>query len=240
MEKVHFRNRSWLVHETPEKTWNPPFWTQVENGIWEPHTFNIFDKFLNSNVTYIDVGAWIGPTVMYAAPIVKRAIAIEPDPVAFPILKQHIEINNLKVELFNEAITGFNGEITLGSNMLGASTTRINSNAGGGQAEWNKDQICIAQCSTLQKFIDIHHIDGPLFIKMDIEGAEEDVLQELNFFVTHKPTLYLSLHPFWWKTDKTWEIIRNIGNIYHNVYSTNLDLIDLNLVEPREVLFSEI
>ena len=34
---------------------------------WEPNTFKILDYYQNLNGTYIDIGAWIGPTVMYAS-----------------------------------------------------------------------------------------------------------------------------------------------------------------------------
>ena len=232
--KIEFRGRSWMVYDTPEQAWQPPFWRQVIDGIWEPQTYNIFDRFLKPEMTYLDLGAWIGPTVMYAAPMVKRAIAVEPDPVAFPMLQQHIVSNNLIVELYNEAITGYKGTITLGSALLGASTTRANP-SGEHQPEWK--QTCTVHCNTLVDFAMMHNIEDPLFIKMDIEGGEEEVLKDFEFFESRRPILYLSLHPFWWKTKETWETIRKIGRLYNNVYNSSLNKIDVASVDGNEILF---
>jgi FkbM family methyltransferase len=236
MENITFRNRSWIVYDTPEKAWNPPFWDQVRNGLWESQTYDIFDRFIKPEMTYIDMGAWIGPTVIYAAPMAKRAIAIEPDPVAFQLLQQHILSNNLVVELHNEAITGYNGTITLGSGSLGASTTRANPSGCGRQPDWA--QTCVVSCLTLRDFITKNKITDPFFIKMDIEGSEEEVLKDIELFSEFKPSLYLSLHPFWWKTQETWKIIRNVGGLYKSVYNSSLNLIDINSPMGSEVLFT--
>jgi len=233
---ITFRNRTWTVYDTPEQAWNPPFWTQVRDGIWEPQTYNVFDKFLKPEMTYLDLGAWIGPTVMYAASVAKRTIAVEPDPIAFPVLRQHIEANNLVVELHNEAITGYNGTITLGSGSLGSSTTRANPTGGGRQPDWN--QTFSVQCHTLIDFIAMHGIETPLFIKMDIEGGEEDVLKDFELFEDLRPTLYLSVHPFWWKSQDTWETIKKISTLYSFVSDNCSDNIhDIDTLKSSELLF---
>src|ERR1700687_4776653 len=38
---------------------------------------------------YIDVGAWIGPTLLYGCQLAKMAYGLEPDPIAFAELEQH-------------------------------------------------------------------------------------------------------------------------------------------------------
>ena len=52
-------------------------------------------KFLNDDSIYCDVGAWIGPTVIYAAKICKQVICFEPDPIAYRYLRWNIELNKL-------------------------------------------------------------------------------------------------------------------------------------------------
>lgn len=72
---------------------NANFWAQLQLGVWEPETFKIFDIFLDENHSYVDLGAWIGPTVLYGCQKAKFCYAIEPDPIAFKNLKKNIELN---------------------------------------------------------------------------------------------------------------------------------------------------
>ena len=58
------------------------FWTKVEDGSWEPETFGVFDRFVTRETTYLDVGSWEGPTLLYAGQRAKTAYGFEPDPVA--------------------------------------------------------------------------------------------------------------------------------------------------------------
>lgn len=233
--EINFRNRIWKVFETPDKCWNPPYWEQVRDGLWEPQTYDIFDRFLTPEMTYIDLGAWIGPTIMYAATMVNRSLAIEPDPVAFSILEQHIKENNLIVELHNHAITNYTGTLTLGSNSLGFSTTRVNPSGGGRQPAWN--ETFTVNCSTLADFVSSNKINNPLFIKMDIEGSEENVLTDFEFFEKYKPILYVSLHPFWWKNEISWETLKKVSSFYKTVYNGSMNKIDIDHTTENEVLF---
>src|SRR5580692_4173846 len=69
------------------------FWDEVSSGTWESSTFAIFDRFLDRQHSYIDIGAWIGPTVLYGCQLAKTAYALEPDPLAYVELAQNIAVN---------------------------------------------------------------------------------------------------------------------------------------------------
>ena len=49
------------------------FWRRVGSGLWEPQTFEVFERFLRPDRSYVDIGAWIGPTVLYGAMLSRRA-----------------------------------------------------------------------------------------------------------------------------------------------------------------------
>jgi hypothetical protein len=68
------------------------FWEKLYAN-WEESTFTIFDRFLNTNSSYLDVGAWIGPTILYGAQKAEHVYAIEPDPVAYQELTRNLQLN---------------------------------------------------------------------------------------------------------------------------------------------------
>jgi len=161
-------------------------------------------------MTFLDLGAWIGPMSLYASRVARRIVAVEPDPVAFDILQRNIALNGGGVELINEAISNFNGSLTLGSTLLGASTTRASREAGP-CGPWAPGQEFTVKCSALRTFVEAHALEDPLFIKMDVEGSEEQILSDLSFFREHKPALFVSLHPFWFKS--AYAVSRTLGEL---------------------------
>jgi FkbM family methyltransferase len=190
-------------------------WGWIAKGTWEPHAFRTLDRFLDKSITYLDLGAWIGTHSLYGATLAGRTLAVEPDPVAFEILRKNVSHNpELGIETHQVAIAGHNGTLTIGSGALGHSTTRINPLAGGGIGK--SEEFVTVSCCTLRMFCELRGITGPLFIKMDVEGAEELILNDLDWFKEYRPTLYISLHPFWWKDSESMQhkLWKGLAGIY--------------------------
>jgi hypothetical protein len=85
---------------------------------WERNTHRIFDKFLDPRYSYIDIGAFIGATVLYGAHIAKKVYAIEPDPVAIKELEKNILLNprlKEKIELHKKCINVCSGPVKFGN-----------------------------------------------------------------------------------------------------------------------------
>lgn len=170
------------------------YWPQVNAGKWEPHTYRIFKRFLNKHQSYVDIGAWIGPTVLFGSQLAKHCYAIEPDPIALKMLYKHLRINGIdNVTVSELAISDKTGEMTLGCVRendarvgLGESMTSC---LFGGHA-------FAAYCLTLETYFKANGITDCNFIKMDIEGAEYLVLpQAVSFLERLGAVLYLSVHP---------------------------------------------
>ena len=68
-------------------------WTEVSNGTWEPATFLVFDKFIDERHSYVDIGSWIGPTLLYGARNARAAYGVEPDLIAYSQLRRNVELN---------------------------------------------------------------------------------------------------------------------------------------------------
>jgi FkbM family methyltransferase len=194
------------------------FWESVEAGKWEPYTFDILDKYVPRHRNYLDLGAWIGPTSMYASRLCGRCIAVEPDPVAYEQLCDNQIADGDNLEVHNQAILDYDGKTLLGSEELGNSMTRLSAAHPG-------RSVIEVPCQTLSRLVRECEVEGSMFIKMDVEGSEELILRDIEFFKKHKPTLYLSLHPMWFRNPTTAaETIDRIGSLYrYHVHPANGD-----------------
>jgi FkbM family methyltransferase len=198
---------------------NANFWAQLQLGIWEPETFKIFDIFLDKNHSYVDLGAWIGPTVLYGCQNAKFCYAVEPDPIAFKNLKNNIDLNHQlcsHIKLSNQGITNFSGTTYL---------TPKNKEFGDSMSSTvceKSSTSCKVKGITFHQFILDNSIKDCNFIKMDIEGEEFTVLPTMQKFLEkEKPTIHLSLHPPLVKNSddalkKIYEIISKYDYVYDN------------------------
>jgi FkbM family methyltransferase len=167
------------------------FWSGAARGKWEPRTFEILREFLNPDSVYCDVGAWIGPTVVYAAKLCRRVICFEPDPAAFRYLAWNLELNTLKnVTPFNCALADRRGvrEMSSFGGARGDSMTSLLNPESAG----TKIKVLTLTWDDLREVPDIDRID---MLKIDIEGGEFELLPALGDFLSdRKPVVYLSTH----------------------------------------------
>lgn len=222
MEKITeqaYNNRKITINNTEfyvDSTNNSNFWDTVQNDTWEPQTFKIFDTFLDKDHSYIDIGAWIGPTVLYGAQKAKRCYAFEPDPVAMDHLRNNIVLNpqlDSKIHLSHQAISIFSGKtyFTPKNKEFGDSMSSI-------IYKRSQDTTIKVDCLTLEQFMYDNSIKDCNFIKMDIEGGEFTVLPSMKDYIEqHKPTIHLSLHP---------PLIPNPQEALENIYDTIISKYD--------------
>lgn len=216
------------------------FWDLVRSGGWERDTFKVLRFFLEGRPTesYVDFGAWVGPTALYAAHYSHRVYAIEPDPMAYSALVANVQKNSRlapRIKPYFECINGKEGPVTLRGR--GDSGSRANHPAGEGVLEW------MIQCRTLQQFLVEEGAGTPRLIKIDVEGGELALLPSLQpllgSFYDRKPAIWLSVHqPFWDKTDSAlgnkmqefWDVMR----MYRYVYTDNtFSLVDIQSSIPN-------
>lgn len=173
----------------------PDFWRAMANGRWEVETLRIFDEFLDGETVFFDIGAWMGPTTLYAAPAAARVICFEPDPVAFAELSRNIGLN--QNELWAERIQAVNSAVG-----VDAGTMRIGSREGLGESvssalyadEANSVEVDVVAFDSLA---DDPRLDGrKVFVKIDVEGSEYDLLRHPSRLLARpESVLCLSLHP---------------------------------------------
>jgi len=200
---------------------------------YEPNTHKIFEKYLNQNYSYIDIGAFIGSTVLYGAHLAKKVYAIEPDPIAFAELQKNVALNPLlqqKIEMHQKCLYTRSEKVKFGSMARGGDSMSSLLFADL-KTSWLVDGI------TFQEFIKENKITDCNFIKMDIEGGELLVLPTMRQFLEkEKPILYLSMHPHFFKNPEAdTKALIDVLQIYKNIYTDNGKKINFNdlLTEKR-------
>ncbi|MEM5493878.1 FkbM family methyltransferase [Hoeflea sp. AS16] len=171
------------------------FWPQVNSGEWEPSTYANFDRNIDDSTLMIDIGAWIGPTALYAAQLAKKCVAFEPDPIAFERLQANVALNSSaswikNLVIFNKAVGTKAGTIPFGSRKGGGDSTSSVLFADG-PTNW------LVQAITLQSVLDDHAEPGQkIFLKIDIEGGEYDLIPAIKEVLANpNVTAAISLHP---------------------------------------------
>src|SRR5688572_6723308 len=201
-KKIYFNNGPEILHSLKE--------------IFAEEVYNI--KFYSSSPKIMDCGANIGLSVLYFKNKYPGAkiIAFEPDPLNFALLKKNIESNGyLDVDLRNEAIWKNNTPIEFVSD--GTLGSKIN------DAGNNKNIVSIK--ATRLKDLLSEKID---FLKLDIEGAEYEVLKDCADSLHNVQNMFLEFHGYFNKINELTEIfqlLQNSGFAYYikeatSVYST--------------------
>lgn len=173
------------------------------NGSWEPETFEIFNYVKCSNKAAVDVGAWIGPTSIWLSNNFKYVISIEPDIVAFNALEKNLQNSGCSnVKTINRPCYSEEIDVVFGTNEynknfeaegLGSSTSQIK------KLKNNIDDR-IQKAITLQHLKSYDFFNDISFVKVDIEGGEENILNDLfEYAKAYKWKLYISFHCNWWK-----------------------------------------
>jgi len=185
------------------------FWNWNE---WESATYDNIKKFSNKEKIFIDIGAWIGPITLYAAKLNRVCYAFEPDPTAYAELQSNVITNKLdNVHIYNLAISDTVGYINMGTVELGNSMTRIG---------YDSNSFSV-ETTTISKFFVDNNInkDDVGLIKIDVEGAELDILND-EFFNDIKIPVHLSVHTPFFKNESDINKILTFVNRYDNKIET--------------------
>ncbi|GGB46393.1 hypothetical protein GCM10011316_18130 [Roseibium aquae] len=166
------------------------FWKKAERGAWEPETFEVLEAHLSKERDYIDIGAWIGPTVLFAANRARHVWCFEPDPDAFRALTRNLSLNGIgNVSALPVALSNTAGVARMASFRGGrgdSMTSLLKANAA--------DAVDVATLGW-NDFAGQTNLSAVSLVKMDIEGAEFFLLPTLlEWLQAHRPAFYLSTH----------------------------------------------
>jgi FkbM family methyltransferase len=167
---------------------------------WKDHTFHTFDKYLEKDKIFIDIGGWVGTTSIYAAEKSKYVYVIEADPESFDALVKNNKLNNNNVIFINKAFYNINDiELEFGS----CSSNEDWNTSSSSILPQNKNSLCKIKIKSINfeylfkdYNIDVNNIS---LIKIDIEGGEEFILEDIIFISqTYNIVILVSFHYDWW------------------------------------------
>lgn len=206
------------------------FWNNVSAGEWEPHSFDILDKYIKPGEAFIDIGAWNGVLSIYASMLGAVSYAIEPDEVCYKEIIENMSANNLSFDTAQIAISDKPAIVEL---------TNITEGWGNSQSSIinreNSPMGVKVFADTLEHFVWSRAINKISLIKIDTEGSEVLIIPgSAKFFKQYNPVIYLSLHSYWFPDfwNNVYAISDTLWPIY-NVYDA------INGEELTPMMFSE-
>jgi FkbM family methyltransferase len=172
-------------------------WTRFRSfvyGTWESDVVNAVVSTVKTGATAIDIGAHIGYYTLLLAKCVGpigRVISFEPLPVNFALLEKNVRLNRLPhVQMNAQAVFSRNEEltITVPDDAPNSGDASILSTEG--------TQHFRVPAVTLDSFCSNAGL-RPDFLKMDVEGAEYDVLLGAKETIARsRPKILIELHHF--------------------------------------------
>lgn len=163
----------------------------VARGRWEPQFLRVLPRILEHCGNAFDIGAWIGTYTLPFGSWLQpdgQVIAFEPDPIAWQQLSTNIALNRLEnVTILPHAVSDTNGVCTLSAPQFGQSISRL------GKSESHSDTLNV-------KTVRLDDFCGdcgvwPDLLKIDVEGAEDKVIEGGRVAISKAKCVALEFHP---------------------------------------------
>lgn len=161
------------------------------DGSYEPQAVEAFMGLVRHDTLVFDIGANFGFYALLAGRAGANVIAFEPDPENASSLMRHVDVNGLaeRIHIVRQAVFSHVGNLTLTASE-GLSAHR-NTKVGANHTD-NSAGIGVL-CTTLDDFIGTNA--APTLVKIDVEGAESDVLRGADrLFRSYRPHLLCEVH----------------------------------------------
>lgn len=190
-------------------------WAYIKQNDWEKFTFDCIEKNKGGKMFW-DMGAWIGPISLYASKIFDKVIAWEPDNIAHSELMVNLSLNSVSNVFVNKkGVYGKETDVRFGKGETGwgDSTSSINS---------GDNDSYIIETMTINQALRLY--GQPSFVKIDIEGGEEYIMDDL---ISHKfNKIHLSVHDAFIKNFDIFLVKLNELIGYYNCWDWHYKKID--------------
>ena len=155
-------------------------------GTYEPEAQAAFARLIREGDVVYDVGANAGFFTLLAAKLAGErgtVYAFEPFPRNVSHLRRHLQLNGVNATVLDVALSSKSG------------TARFASAAHASMGKLDTAGDLEVHTETVDELVRTGRILPPSFIKMDVEGAEYDVLRgAADTLSRHRPPMLLSTH----------------------------------------------
>jgi FkbM family methyltransferase len=173
------RGRKWITGSATHGCWL---------GTYERETQQVFTRLVREGDVVYDIGANVGFFTLLAARVVGRrgaVYAFEPLPHNLQYLRAHIAANGAAVHVLPVALSSSSGVARFAT----ATSAAMGYLADGGDLE--------VRTETVDELVSSGRILPPRFMKVDVEGAEHEVLAGASATLTRaRPIILLSTHGY--------------------------------------------
>ncbi len=171
------KGKKWIIGSHNKSVWL---------GIYERNQTKTFAEKCKGKNILLDLGAHSGYYTLLFKTINKEATVYSFEPVESNsrYFQKHMELNNLKkIKHFKHAVSDKEGVMKFAKG----------NSVGGKLSEAGDMEVSVVKLSTM---LEDKKIEVPDVIKMDIEGAEFEVLTDLKSLLSsnQKPLIFLSTH----------------------------------------------
>lgn len=184
---------------------------------------------ISEDDVFLDIGANFGRYCCVVSSVYKDAdvIAVEPNPATAETLRKNIESNGLRGDVFEYALSDYEGEMTLSM----TDTTGLSRLDTFKRTE--SEDSTLVRVNRGDAFIQHKNLPSPTIIKIDVEGAEFDVIagMESTLKKDRFQLLYCEVHPF---------LLEKFGATEEKLYEKLTQLgFSFEVLEERNVEYSD-
>jgi FkbM family methyltransferase len=175
--------------ELPRERLLPLYKLELLLGTYERDTVAVCRHLIRPGAVVVDIGAHVGYFTLLFSSLVGprgRVLAFEPDPQNVEILRRNVARRGAgNVEVVGQAVSDFDGRAKLYRTPLSMGHSLHS-------VKQNLDQV-IVDVGTLDGVLERRGIETLRFVKIDVEGAEPDVLRGMRRLAAGAPDLVLVL-----------------------------------------------
>jgi len=169
-------------------TTSPSEYERVSNFKNEKDNIEKIYNELREDEVFYDIGANIGTHSCFAGKTGALVYGFEPLPENMKSLRKNFKLNNIDGEVFEVALMKENSEMMLDEE---------SGEAGEGKVSVSEEGSVRTQVYRGDDFIEKKKLESPNVIKIDVEGAELEVLKGLEKTLEDENlrTIFIELHP---------------------------------------------